>query len=179
MLRTPCAASSFSRRSISSTALRSALVAFLASVITGVSRCGMPSYSPISSRLGSTRIMRTSSGVALYRIDMIIELSITLLPDPVEPAISRCGMDSSAATLMRPLMSLPRQMVICEAEFDELLRLQNLAQADHFAPRVGHFDADRRLAGNALDQNRFGLQAQAQIFVQRGDAAVLDARLPA
>ena len=42
---------------------------------------------------------------------MIIELSMTLLPEPVEPAISRCGMDSSAATLMRPLMSLPSAMV--------------------------------------------------------------------
>ncbi len=34
-------------------------------------------------------IMRTCCGVALYRIDMISELSITLLPDPVDPAISR------------------------------------------------------------------------------------------
>ena len=41
-------------------------------------------------------IRRTSSGVALYRIDMIMELIMTLLPEPVEPAISRCGMASSA-----------------------------------------------------------------------------------
>ena len=34
-------------------------------------------------------IMRTSSGVALYRNDMIMAFSITLLPEPVEPAISR------------------------------------------------------------------------------------------
>ena len=109
-------------------------------------------------------IMRTSSGVALYRIDMIMELSITLLPEPVEPAINRCGMDSSAATLMRPLMSLPRQMVRRELRIAEFVRLQDLAQADHFAPRVRNFDADGRLAGDALDQDRFGLQAQAQIF---------------
>ena len=56
-------------------------------------------------------IMRTWCGVALYRIDMISELSITLLPDPVDPAISRCGIESSAVTLMRPLMSLPSAMV--------------------------------------------------------------------
>src|SRR5580693_1310343 len=47
---------------------------------------------------------------------MIMELSITLFPAPVEPAISKCGMDSSAATLMRPLMSLPRQMDMREFE---------------------------------------------------------------
>ncbi len=47
---------------------------------------------------------------------MISEFSITLLPDPVEPAISRCGMASSAVTLMRPLMSLPSEIVSREAE---------------------------------------------------------------
>ena len=47
---------------------------------------------------------------------MIIVFSMTLLPDPVEPAISRCGMDSSAATLMRPLMSLPSEIVIGDCE---------------------------------------------------------------
>ncbi len=41
---------------------------------------------------------------------MIIELSSTLLPEPVDPAISRCGIDSSALTLIRPLMSLPSGM---------------------------------------------------------------------
>ena len=43
IFRTPCSASTRSRRSISSTAFRSTLVAFLGSVITGVSRCGTPS----------------------------------------------------------------------------------------------------------------------------------------
>ena len=38
---------------------------------------------------------------------MIIALSNTLLPEPVEPAINRCGMDSRPETLSRPLMSLP------------------------------------------------------------------------
>ena len=135
----------------------------------------MPSYMPSSTRLGSTMIMRTSSGVALYRIDMIMELIMTLLPEPVEPAISRCGMDSSAATLMRPLMSLPSGIVRCECELRELVGLEHLAQADHFAPRVRHFDADGGLAGNALDQDRFGLQAEAEVLGEVGDAAVLDA----
>ena len=58
----------------------------------------------------------------------------------------------------------------------ELRRFDHLAQRDRFAVRVGHFDADRRFAGNALDQDRFGAQRQAQIVGQPGDAAVLDAR---
>jgi len=62
-------------------------------------------------------IIRTSSGVDLKRIDMIMVLIMTLFPDPVEPAMRRCGMVSSAATLMRPLMSLPIEMVRCEFEF--------------------------------------------------------------
>ena len=47
---------------------------------------------------------------------MIMELIMTLLPDPVDPAISRCGMASRAAALMRPLMSLPSGMVRCECD---------------------------------------------------------------
>ena len=61
-------------------------------------------------------IMRTSSGVALYKNDMIIAFNITLLPDPVEPAIKRCGIVSSEATLIRPLISLPSAIVIFDTE---------------------------------------------------------------
>src|SRR5439155_27339552 len=58
----------------------------------------------------------------------------------------------------------------------ELLGLQDLAQADHFAARIRHLDADRRFPRDALDQNRFGLKPEAQIVVQSRDAAVLDSR---
>ena len=63
MLRTLREASSLRRRSISRTALRSALAASLGSVMMGVKRCGMPSYMPSSTRLGSTRMRRTCAGV--------------------------------------------------------------------------------------------------------------------
>ena len=95
---------------------------------------------------------------------MTMELIMTLLPDPVDPAISKCGMDSSAATLMRPLISLPIEIVSRELRLPEFFRFQHLAQRDHFAPRVGHFDAHRGLAGDAFDQDRFGLQAEAQVL---------------
>ena len=47
---------------------------------------------------------------------MISVFSMTLLPEPVEPAIRQCGMASSEATLIRPLMSLPMAMVSFEGE---------------------------------------------------------------
>ena len=74
----------------------------------------MPSYIPSSTRFGSTRIMRTCSGVDLNRIDMIMALMATDLPEPVDPAISTCGIAAMSAVTMRPLMSLP----MASASFD-------------------------------------------------------------
>src|SRR5881296_289760 len=54
---------------------------------------------------------RTCSGVDLYKIDMIMALMATLLPEPVDPAISKCGMPDRSATTIRPLMSFPRARV--------------------------------------------------------------------
>ena len=59
---------------------------------------------------------RTCSGDALNRIDMIIALIPTLLPEPVKPPISRCGMRCMSATNARPWMSLPSASVSGEAE---------------------------------------------------------------
>ena len=63
-------------------------------------------------------------------------------------------------------------MVSWDAGLAELVGLEDLAQADHLAPGVGHLDADRGLAGDALDEDRLGLQAEAEVFGQRGDAAI-------
>ena len=56
-----------------------------------------------------------------------------------------------------------------------LLRLEHFAQSDHFTLSVRDFDANRRLARYAFNQDRLALQAEAQVLVQRDDAAVLDA----
>ena len=56
----------------------------------------------------------------------------------------------------------------------ELLRLDVLAQPDDFALAVRHLNADRALAGHALDQNALGFQREAKIVAEIGDAAVLD-----
>ena len=42
---------------------------------------------------------------------MIMALMATLLPEPVDPAISKCGMPDRSATTIRPLMSFPRARV--------------------------------------------------------------------
>ena len=60
---------------------------------------------------------------------------------------------------------------------EKFLRLDDLAQPDGLALMVGHLDADRRLAGHALDQDALGAQGQAEVVAQAGDAAVLDAGL--
>src|SRR5210317_1811225 len=63
--------------------------AFFASVITGQSKCGMPSYVDSSSIFGSIKINLHLSGVCRYRRDKIIVLMQTDFPDPVVPAIRR------------------------------------------------------------------------------------------
>ena len=51
----------------------------------------MPSYGVSSTIFGSIRIIRHSSGVALASSETSIELTKLDLPEPVEPATSRCG----------------------------------------------------------------------------------------
>ena len=67
----------------------------------------MPSYTDSSSIFGSIMIIRTCSGVALYTRLSTIALMPTDLPEPVVPAISRCGMRARSATTGTPPMSLP------------------------------------------------------------------------
>ena len=61
-------------RSISPTTHCSASAAFFGLVMIWVIRCGIPAYAVSSTRFGSTRIMRTSSGVARIRIEVISPL---------------------------------------------------------------------------------------------------------
>ena len=65
-----------------------------------------------STRFGSTRIIRTSSGVARVSTEVIRPFMQTLFPDPVAPAISMCGILATFATTVRPSTSLPRPTTI-------------------------------------------------------------------
>ena len=55
--------------------------------------------------------MRTSSGEARSRIEHRIALMQPDLPDPVVPAIRRCGMRARSQATPWPEMSLPSQAV--------------------------------------------------------------------
>ena len=61
-------------------------------------------------------IMRTFSGVDLYTRLRISELMHTDFPEPVVPAIRRCGILLRSATTGLPLMSLPSASVNGETD---------------------------------------------------------------
>ncbi len=95
--------------------LSSTYVACFMFVTTGVSRCGTPSKLLSSTFLGSIMIMRTSSGVARSRIEVMRAFRQPLLPDPVVPAMSRWTMRTRSASTALPVTSLPSQNAIGEA----------------------------------------------------------------
>ena len=64
-------------------------------------------------------------------------------------------------------MVLPSAKVSLEVVPRVGVGLEQLAQRDRFAIRIRNLDADGRLAGDAIDQDRLGLHRQAQI-VGRG-----------
>ena len=84
------------------------MAAFLGSTTTSVSRWGSFSYWVSSTRLGSTMIIRTWSGVERMRIDVRAELRKLDLPEPVWPATRRWGILARLTITVRPLMSRPR-----------------------------------------------------------------------
>ena len=111
MFRAPASANSRYRFSISSTVHRSAADAFSASVITGTRRCGSPLYPESSTRFGSIKMSRNSSGRQRKRSDAIRALTITLFPEPVAPAISRCGILVRSVARAAPATSRPSAKV--------------------------------------------------------------------
>ena len=57
----------------------------------------------------------------------------------------------------------------------ELGGLEDFAQGDDFASGVGDLDADGGFAGDAFDEDGFGLEAEAEVLMEGSDAAVFDA----
>ena len=74
-----------------------------------------------------------------------------------------------------PSIVLPSASVSFDCGLAELARLDDLAQEDRLALRVRHLDADVRLAGHAVDADRLGLEREAEVVDESGDARVLDA----
>ncbi len=77
-------------------------------MMTLVRRCGTSLYWPSSTRFGSTRIIRTSSGVVRIRIEVTMALMHDDFPAPVAPAMMRWGSSSRCRSRDAPAMSLPR-----------------------------------------------------------------------
>ena len=83
----------------------------------------------------------------MSRLAMML-LMQTLFPDPVAPAISRCGICVRSTTTRRPLHVAPQRQRQAALALDalELRRLHDPAQRHDAGVHVGHFDADDRLA---------------------------------
>ena len=101
----------------------------------------------------------------------------TLLPVPVAPAISKCGICAKSADANSADQIFAQRQRELRRELHEFRRLDYLAQCDCFAMRVRHFNSDGGFSRDALDQKRFGFERQAKIVGQAGNAAVFDSRL--
>ena len=111
---TPFSANKLYLLSISWTAHAKAPAAFLGSVTTGISKCGIPLYTESSTTLGSTITSFTSLGFALYIILVIIVLIHTDFPEPVDPAISTWGIFAIFPIATFPATSFPSAILSLE-----------------------------------------------------------------
>ena len=140
----------------------------------------MPLYCAISTRLGSIRISFTSVGVARISSEQMMALTHTLLPDPVAPAISTCGIFDRSALNGWPATSWPsaKASLLVAAHRLEVARAEHLLERDQIEGAVRDLDADVRLAGDRrLDPDGARRQAQRQVVGQALDPRQLDARL--
>ena len=99
------------------------------------------------------------------------------LPAPVVPATSRCGILARSAPIARPATSLPSQTVSGDQSGGRLL--EDVAEVDDPAARVGDLDADRLLAGDRRQDADVGRgQRVGEVVLELGDLGDLDARAP-
>ena len=118
----------------------------------------------------------TWSGRALKRMEVSSALIPTLLPEPVVPAISRCGMPRRSSTTGSPWMSLPSASVRSDGELWNFSDSIDVAQRDDLAAaRVGHLDADARAARQPLDADRLGREREREVLGEAHDLVDLDA----
>ena len=123
------------------------------------------------------RIIRTSVGVALHRIEVISALTMTDLPEPVAPAISRWGIFARSTAWARPATSRPEGERQLRARGREVDLLEDPPQGDDVELLVGDLDPDRALARDRrLDPDRAGRERHRQVVGQALDPADLDVR---
>jgi hypothetical protein len=78
--------------------------------MTLCNKCGRSLYAESSTILGSTIRNLRVSGLCRYTSDVMIVFTQTDLPDPVAPAMRRCGILARSATTTFPSRSLPNAM---------------------------------------------------------------------
>ena len=94
-------------------------------------------------------------------------LTMTLLPEPVAPAISRCGILARSTAWALPATSRPRANVSFEPERREVDLLEDPPQGDDVEVLVRDLDADRALARDRrLDPERAGGEGHRQVVGQ-------------
>ena len=114
---------------------------------TGCIRWGIRLNWESSTFLGSMRIILTSSGVRVMRIERIIALRQTDLPVPVRPAMSKWGISARSKTRADPWHPCPGTGG-CGSPEAPLHPGHHVAESDHVPVVVGHLDADGRPAGD-------------------------------
>ena len=102
-------------------------------------------------------------------------LTMTLLPEPVAPAISRCGILARSTAWALPATSRPEREGQPGARGGEVDLLEDPPQADDVEVLVRDLDADRALARDRrLDAQRAGGEGHRQVVGEGLDPADLD-----
>ena len=135
----------------------------------------MPLKFTNSTRLGSTITNWTSSGVVVHSKPAMIAFTQTDLPEPVAPAMSKCGILARSSQTGCPATSCPNATFIFDLMILEIFRFHHAAQTHDRNLRIRHFDADDTLAWDRrFDADRRGGEREFQIVLQRANAAHFD-----
>ena len=102
-------------------------------------------------------------------------LMATDLPEPVVPAISRCGMRARSTSTGSPPIDLPRQSGSRCGGVVVIARRQQLAQIDFLARRIRQFDADGVAARHHGDARRQRAHRARDVVGEADDARRFDA----
>ena len=102
-------------------------------------------------------------------------LIATDLPEPVVPAISRCGIRARSTTTGSPPMVLPRQSGSFDGRVVVFARGQQLAEIDFLAELVRQFDADGVAARHHGDAGRHRAHRARNVVGKADHARRLDA----
>ena len=142
-------------------------------------RCGMPAKAESSTRFGSIITNRTSSGVACIMMPAMMAFMQTLLPVPVAPAMSRCGIFRQVRDdgVSRDALAQGERQFRLDRQIAEFLRFHDVAHRHDGRAVVGHLDSDNGAARyRRLDTQAWRRQRQSQVVLERGDLVHSDAR---